>query len=124
MVLTYIKSKDGNAYDRFFWERVHAFTYQYPYIVGPYSAGMFILIRRKKFNVLGGFNEKMVLGDDWELTRMISRKKFDVAETFIWTTNRRFQSHGYLKTTVKYLKVALSKDFRQKDNRNYVHVEF
>ena len=124
MVSTYIKSKDGNAYDRFFWERIHAFTYRYPYIVGPYAAGMFILIRRKKFNELGGFNEKMVLGDDWELTRMISRKKFGVADTFIWTTNRRFQSHGYVRTISKYLRVAISKDFRHKDNRNYIHVEF
>ena len=124
MVSTYIKSKDGNAYDRFFWERLHAFTYRYPYIVGPYSAGMFILIRRKKFHELGGFNEEMVLGDDWELTRMISRKKFGVADTFIWTTNRRFQSHGYLRTISKYVRVAISKDFRYKDNRNYMHVEF
>jgi glycosyltransferase involved in cell wall biosynthesis len=124
MVSTYIKSKDGNAYDRFFWERMHAFTYRYPYIVGPYAAGMFILIRRKKFYELGGFNEKMVLGDDWELTRMISRKKFGVADTYIWTTNRRFQSHGYLRTIGKYFRVAMSKDFRQKDNRNYMHVEF
>ncbi len=50
LVSTYIKCKDGNAYDRFFWERMHAFTYRYPYIVGPYSAGMFILIKRAKFN--------------------------------------------------------------------------
>jgi glycosyltransferase involved in cell wall biosynthesis len=124
MVSTFIKSKDGNVYDRFFWERMHAFTYRYPYIVGPYSAGMFILIRSGKFQELGGFNEEMVLGDDWELTRMISRKKFGVADTFIWTTNRRFQSHGYLRTISKYVRVAFSKDFRHKDNRNYMHVEF
>ena len=124
MVSTYIKSKDGNAYDRFFWEQIHAFTYRYPYILGPYSAGMFILIRRKKYNALGGFNEAMVLGDDWELTRMISRRKFGVADTFIWTTNRRFQSHGYVRTISKYLRVAISKEFRHKDNRNYMHVDF
>jgi len=124
IVSTYIKSKDGNVYDRFFWERMHAFTYRYPYIVGPYAAGMFILIRRKKFNELGGFNEKMVLGDDLELTRMISRRKFGVADTYIWTTNRRFRSHGYLRTIGKYFRVAMSKDFRQKNNRNYMHVEF
>lgn len=124
LVSTYIKSKDGNAYDRFFWERMHAFTYRYPYIVGPYSAGMFILIRRKKYNELGGFNENMVLGDDWELTRMISRKKFGVADTFIWTTNRRFQSQGYLRTISQYFRVAFSKEFRHKDNRNYMHVDF
>ncbi len=124
MVSTYIKCKDGNAYDRFFWERMHAFTYRYPYIVGPYAAGMFILIRRRKFLELGGFNEAMVLGDDWELTSMISRKRFGVADTFIWTTNRRFRSQGYLRTISKYLRVAFSKDFRQKDNRKYMHVDF
>jgi hypothetical protein len=110
--------------DRFFWEKLHALTYQYPYIIGPYSAGMFILIRRRKYIELGGFNEGMVLGDDWELTRMISRKKFGVADTFIWTTNRRFQSQGYLRTISKYVRVTVSKNFRHKDNRNYMHVEF
>jgi glycosyltransferase involved in cell wall biosynthesis len=124
LVSTYIRSKDGNAFDRFFWERMHAFTYRYPYIMGPYSAGMFILIRREKFNELGGFNEEMILGDDWELTRMISRKKFGVADTYIWTTNRRFQSHGYVRTISKYFRVAFSKEFRYKDNKNYMHVEF
>lgn len=124
MVSTYIRSKDGNVYDRFFWEKMHAFTYRYPYIVGPYSAGMFILIRRRRFQELGGFNEAMVLGDDWELTRMITRRKFGVADTFIWTTNRRFQSHGYIRTISKYFRIALSKNFRYKDNRNYMHVEF
>jgi glycosyltransferase involved in cell wall biosynthesis len=124
MVSTYIRSKDGNVYDRFFWERIHAFTYRYPHIIGPYSAGMFILIRREKFLELGGFNEAMVLGDDWELTRMIPRKKFGVANTFIWTTNRRFQSQGYIRTISQYVRVALSKNFRNKDNRNYMRVEF
>jgi glycosyltransferase involved in cell wall biosynthesis len=124
MVSTYIRSKDGNAYDRFFWERIHAFTYRYPYIVGPYSAGMFILLRKSKFEELGGFNEAMILGDDWELTRMIPRRKFGVADTFIWTTNRRFQSHGYIRTISQYIRVAMSKSYRNRDNRNYMHVNF
>lgn len=124
LVSTYIRSKDGNAYDRFFWEKIHAFTYRYPYIVGPYSAGMFILIRRSRFEELGGFNEAMILGDDWELTRMIPRKKFGVADTFIWTTNRRFQSQGYVRTISKYIRVAISKNYRNKDNRSYMHVDF
>ena len=120
LVATFIKSKDGNKYDRIFWEKIHAFTYRYPYIVGPYAAGMFILIRRSKFNELGGFNEKMVLGDDWELTHKIPRNKFGVAKTFIWTTNRRFMKQGYLKTFSQYFRVAFSKDYREKDNKSYI----
>jgi glycosyltransferase involved in cell wall biosynthesis len=124
LVATYIKCKDGNQTDRIFWEKIHAFTYKYPYIVGPYAAGMFILIRRSRFLELGGFNEKMVLGDDWELTHKIPRKKFGVAETFIWTTNRRFTKQGYLKTFSQYFRVAVSKEFRQKDNTPYMKVKF
>ncbi len=124
LVATYIKCKDGNQYDRIFWEKIHAFTYRYPYIVGPYAAGMFILIRRSVFNSLGGFNENMILGDDWELTHKIPRKKFGVADTFIWTTNRRFMKQGYLKTFSQYFRVALSKEFRTRDNSRYMHVEF
>lgn len=124
LVATYIKSKDGNQYDRIFWEKIHAFTYKYPYIVGPYAAGMFILIRRSKFHELGGFNERMVLGDDWELTHKIPRKKFGVADTYIWTTNRRFMKQGYLKTFSQYFRVAVSKDFREKDNTPYMNIKF
>jgi glycosyltransferase involved in cell wall biosynthesis len=124
LVATYIKCRDGNQTDRIFWEKIHAFTYKYPYVVGPYAAGMFILIRRSTFNELGGFNEKMVLGDDWELTHKISRKKFGVADTFIWTTNRRFTKQGYLKTFSQYFRVAVSKDFRKKDNTPYMKVKF
>lgn len=124
LVATYIKCKDGNKYDKIFWEKIHAFTYKYPYIVGPYAAGMFILIRRSKFIELGGFNEKMVLGDDWELTHKIPRNKFGVANTFIWTTNRRFMKQGYLKTFSRYFRVAFSKDFREKGNESYMNVNF
>ncbi len=124
LVATFIKCKDGNQYDRIFWEKIHAFTYRYPYIVGPYAAGMFILIRRSTFYRLGGFNEKMVLGDDWELTHKIPRKKFGVASTFIWTTNRRFVKQGYMKTFAQYFRVALSREFRESDNTPYMKVKF
>jgi glycosyltransferase involved in cell wall biosynthesis len=124
LVATYIKCKDGNPYDKIFWEGMHAFTYKYPYIVGPYAAGMFILIRRSTFYHLGGFNERMILGDDWELTHKIPRSKFGVANTFIWTTNRRFMKQGYLKTFSRYCRVAFSKDFRKKGNSSYMNVEF
>ena len=124
LVATYIKCKDGNKYDKIFWEGIHAFTYKYPYIVGPYAAGMFILIRRSTFQRLGGFNEKMVLGDDWELTHKIPRNKFGVANTFIWTTNRRFMKQGYLRTFSRYFRIAFSKDFRNKGNESYMNVKF
>ena len=124
LVATYIKCKDGNQYDKIFWERIHAFTYKYPYIVGPYAAGMFILISRSKFSEMGGFNEKMLLGDDWELTHKIPRGKFGVANTFIWTTNRRFMKQGYMKTFSRYFRVAFSKDFREKDNTSYTNIRF
>ncbi len=124
LVATYIKCKDGNKYDKIFWEKIHAFTYKYPYIVGPYAAGMFILMRRSAFDRLGGFNEKMVLGDDWELTHKIPRNKFGVSDTFIWTTNRRFKKQGYFKTFSKYFLVAFSKDFRKNGHKSYMDVEF
>ena len=124
LVATYIKCKDGNPFDKIFWEGFHAFTYKFPYILGPYAAGMFILIRRSTFYHLGGFNERMILGDDWELTHKIPRDKFGVANTFIWTTNRRFIKQGYLRTFSRYFLVAFSTDFREKGNKSYMNVEF
>ena len=124
LVSTFIKCKDGNIYDKVFWEKVHGFTYRYPQILGPFAAGMFILIKREKFHELGGFNEKMVLGDDWELTHKIQRDKFGVADTYIWTTNRRFKKSGYIKTVGQYLMIAMSKEYRNKGHRSYMHVEY
>ena len=124
LVSAFIKCRNGNLYDNIFWERMHGFTYRYPQIVGPYAAGMFILMRRSKYLELGGFNENMVLGDDWELTHKIKRRKFGVADTFIWTTNRRFQKAGYLKTVGQYFLIAMSREYRKKGHREYMHVDF
>lgn len=124
LVSTFIKCRNGNVYDNIFWERMHGFTYRFPKIVGPYAAGMFILMRRDRFLELGGFNENMVLGDDWELTHKIKLRKFGVADTFIWTTNRRFQKSGYLKTVGQYFLIAMSKEYRKKGHREYMNVDF
>lgn len=117
LLSTYIIVKDSNWVDRVFW-KIHGAVAKYK-VFGAFSTGMFTFISRETFLRVGPFNENMHLGDDWDLTRKISRKKFKMADTFILISNRRFKEYGYLKTLYSYLMVAASKKFRNRDRRKY-----
>lgn len=113
----HIKVTNANWIDTAFW-KIHGTVAKYK-IFGAFSTGMFIFIKREAFLRIGPFNENMHLGDDWELTRKVSRRKFKMADTFILISNRRFKKYGYLKTLYSYLMVAASKKFRNSDHRKY-----
>src|SRR3989338_991596 len=73
--------------------------------VKPLSTGMFMLFDRQKFNELGGFNEKVLYGEDYFLSKDIDRKKFKVLKnSYIVATSRRFKKMGYKKVAYLYLK--------------------
>lgn len=64
-------------------------------LTSPYSTGMFILIKRKTFQRLKGFNEQVNHAEDYFLTKQIPKNKFAVASSFLLTSNRRFKKMGY-----------------------------
>ncbi len=117
-VTAYVKCPDGSYKDTFFWKS-HGIVSDLFTPIWPFSAGMIILIKRDKFFELGGFNEQITLGEDVELTRKIDKRKFALARTFINTTNRRFKSMGYVRTSLTYLMVFVSKRFRHRPNTFY-----
>jgi len=120
LVSSHIHSPDGNMADRMFWH-LHGFA-SITKIVGAYAAGMFMLMRSDTFKKLGGFNEHIALGEDWELTHQVAPSKFSINNSYINTTSRRFQAQGYLKTFYQYLMVAASQRFRHTDHTAYFDV--
>jgi glycosyltransferase involved in cell wall biosynthesis len=63
----------------------------------PFAIGAFMLISRKKFIELGGFDEKVHQSEDWLLSRQISPKNFKLIPNLITQDNRRFKKFGYLR---------------------------
>jgi glycosyltransferase involved in cell wall biosynthesis len=122
LVTTYIKTINGNWGDRIWW-KLHGIASRTK-LVGAFGAGMFILIRKQAFERLGGFDETIALGEDWDLTHRIDSRQFSVSNTFIYTTNRRFRNQGYWKTFSQYLMVALSPNYRKAGHVEYFDVHF
>lgn len=122
LVTTRIRCKNGNRIDNFFWS-AHNFLSRLK-IFGAYATGMFMIIKSQTFSKLGGFDETVTLGEDWELTHNIHRPKFSVCNSFILTTNRRFVSKGYLTTIAEYVMVAISKAYRHRNHTKYFDVRY
>lgn len=122
LVSTHIHSVNGNFADKVFWQ-LHSIA-STTKIMGAYATGMFILIKSDTFKKLGGFDESIALGEDWELTHQIAPNKFSVANSYINTTNRRFSSQGYLRTFYQYVMVASSNRYRHQNNADYFEVQY
>jgi glycosyltransferase involved in cell wall biosynthesis len=122
LVSTHIHSVNGNFADKCFWQ-LHGLA-STTKIIGAYAAGMFIMIKSETFRKIGGFDETIALGEDWELTHQISPDKFEVAKSYINTTNRRFSSQGYLRTFYQYVMVASSGRYRHQNHEEYFDVHY
>jgi len=68
-------------------------------------AAMGILIKRKLFEKLKGFNEKITLAEDHDLARRAQKfGKFGILKsTKLYVSDRRFKKDGLFKTYSKYL---------------------
>jgi glycosyltransferase involved in cell wall biosynthesis len=88
-------------------------------LLGAFGTGMFLFIKAETFQRLGGFNEHLPLGDDWELSNQVDPARFALADAFVYTSNRRFISQGYLSTFYQWTSVALRKKYREQGHREY-----
>jgi len=80
----------------------------------PYSTGMYFMIRKEKFDELGGFNEDDQYAEDYNLSRKVDRKKFGVVKSFIYSDDRRFRKMGYIGVMKLFYKTL-----KNKNNENY-----
>lgn len=63
----------------------------------PFATGMFMFFDKNRFDKLGGFDESVVLAEDYVLTRNLKPNEFKVLPQYFDTTNRRFVKIGHWK---------------------------
>jgi glycosyltransferase involved in cell wall biosynthesis len=73
----------------------------------PFATGMFMLLDKEEFDRIGGFDEKALFAEDYQLTRQIERKRFRVIRGGIHSTNRRFVKMGHWTIVRFFLSAAL-----------------
>ena len=73
----------------------------------PFATGMFMLVDKARFDELGGFDEKALYAEDYQLTRQIDPSRFRVVRGGIYSTNRRFRKMGHGRILRMFLSTAL-----------------
>jgi glycosyltransferase involved in cell wall biosynthesis len=76
----------------------------------PYSTGIYFMIKKTKFDNLGGFNEEDQYAEDYNLSRKIDKKKFGIVNSFIYSDDRRFKKMGYTGVMKLFLKTLKNKN--------------
>jgi glycosyltransferase involved in cell wall biosynthesis len=73
----------------------------------PFATGMFMLLDKEEFDRIGGFDEKALFAEDYQLTRHIQRNRFRVIRGGIHSTNRRFVKMGHWTMVRLFLSAAI-----------------
>lgn len=91
----------------------------------PHSA-MGILIGRELFEKIGGFDETIKLAEDHDLGRRASKiGKYGVLKsTHIFISTRRFETDGWLRTSLRYLFCGAYMIFRGPVRKDIIKYEF
>ncbi|HTY60887.1 MAG TPA: glycosyltransferase [Acidobacteriota bacterium] len=74
----------------------------------PFATGMFMLLDKEEFDRIGGFDEKALFAEDYQLTRQIERTRFRVLRGGIYSTNRRFIKMGHWKIIRFFVSTAVN----------------
>jgi glycosyltransferase involved in cell wall biosynthesis len=106
-VTTNILCRDGNWIDRGFYAGNDVFQYL-SQLHRPFATGMFMMFQREKFWELGGFNERVLYAEDYQLSQQVERSRFGIVRGGVYTTNRRFQKMGHLRVGWLFLRTALN----------------
>jgi len=91
--------------------------------LSPYSSGMFMAFDRKIFFQLGGFNEKAIYAEDYELTKKVKVGKFGIVRGHILTSNRRFKKMGYSTIIKMFLNTILHSNDKKTFEKDYGYWE-
>ena len=75
-----------------------------------YVGGLFCAYRKNIFERVGGFDEKLIACEDYDLSKKISKygKIIQLDKPLVLVSTRRVKKWGFLKTTWKYLKIYLN----------------
>lgn len=68
------------------------------------------VVRRSAFQAVGGYDETITVGEDWDLFKRLSREvgRLNFASSLrVFHSTRRFRAYGYSKTVFLYLREGL-----------------
>ncbi len=104
-----------------FWDKIFLGFYNYYfYFLNLIGMGMgrgeCQVIRKKDFDLLGGYNEKMVAGEDFDLFKRLRSKGkiMFLMSCHVFESPRRYRKYGHLKVFFTWLGNALSVIFFKK----------
>ncbi len=74
------------------------------------------IVRRSVFEQVGGYNGRIIVGEDCDLFHRLSRhgRIIYMSDFCVYHSSRRFRSYGYLKTFLIYLREAIWLMLRRK----------
>jgi glycosyltransferase involved in cell wall biosynthesis len=104
-VTTNILCRDGNWLDKLLYAS-NDLCQHLSRLHHPFATGMFMLFAMKKFRELGGFDERILFAEDYQLSKQVERRRFAIVRGGVWTTNRRFQRMGHFRVARLFLKTA------------------
>lgn len=84
----------------------------------PFAVGAYTLIRKDKFDEIGGYDEDLMHTEDWWLSKKISPNKFSIIPDLVTQDNRRFRRFGYFRM----VKMIFG-NYLNRHNRNYFLVD-
>ena len=87
----------------------------------PFALGGFMLMNTKEFWKQGGFDEEVLIAEDYQLSRKIKSKKFILCNSVIFTTPRRFENKGMFYMIKLMITLFFNRNNKPyfKDTKNY-----
>ncbi|MDO8469943.1 MAG: glycosyltransferase [bacterium] len=102
-----LKTTDGNVLDNLVFAASNFAVRAARIIRMPFGVGTFLLFRKRTFDRLGGFNERVLFAEDFELTKRVPPKRFAVVPGRVYTSGRRFRKIGRWGMVRLFVQTAL-----------------
>lgn len=87
----------------------------------PVTLGGFMLMNTEEFWRQGGFDEEVLIAEDYQLSRKIKPKKFILDSDVVFTTPRRFENKGMFYMIKLMITLFFNRNNKKyfKDTKNY-----
>ena len=82
--------------------------------ISPFCLGGFMLMRTSKFNELGGFDEDVLVAEDYLLSKKVKPSRFKLLNKKIYTPPRRFDNKG-----IFYMTKLMVGSFLNRGNKDF-----
>lgn len=80
----------------------------------PFCLGGYMLVRSETFKSIGGFDEEIIVAEDYLFSKQIKPKKFGRLKDIVYTPPRRFKNKG-----VMYMLKLMIFSFFNKNNKSF-----